>query len=192
MKLTCPTCNTSYRIADEKIPPSGARANCPNCGQVILIPPRGSSPGASVPLARSSGADFGQTIAYDYSEVDQSGSEVSALLEEVSGTDPFIRGENEALFRDVQTGEEFLLTAPRVTVGRTGNDINLNDPEVSRRHCHVRVFGDRFVIEDLGSTNGTFYQGKRVMTVKLGTGDRFTVGNTTLETVIRGKIDGLE
>ncbi len=185
MKISCTSCNTNYQIADEKVPPSGARANCPNCGQVILIPARGGGQSSSVPLTKSSSADFGQTIAYDFSEVDQSGSEVSALLEEVSGTDPFIREGNEALLRDVQTGEELLLRVAEVTVGRSGNDINLTDPEVSRGHCQIKVFGDRFVITDLKSTNGTFYQGRKVMTVKLGTGDRFTVGNTTLEAVIR-------
>ena len=187
MKLTCSSCNTNYHVADEKVPPKGARANCPNCGQVILIPPKGSGPGASVPLAKSSSADFGQTIAYDFSEVDQSGSEISALLEEISGTEPFLPADREALFKDVQTGEEFPLSAPEVTMGRSGNQINLTDPEVSRQHCQVRVFGDRFVITDLESTNGTFYQGRKVTTIKLGAGDRFTVGNTTLEAEIRGK-----
>jgi predicted Zn finger-like uncharacterized protein len=186
LKLTCMSCNTNYHIADEKIPPKGARANCPNCGQVILIPARGSGPGASVPLAKSASADFGQTIAYDFSEVDQSSSEVSALLEEVSGTQPFFREGTQVLFKDVQTGEEFSLSMPQVTMGRSGNDINLTDPEVSRNHSQVRVYGDRFVITDLQSTNGTFYQGRKVMTIKVGAGDRFTVGNTTLETVVRG------
>ena len=187
MKLTCSSCNTNYHIADEKVPPKGARANCPNCGQVILIPAKGSGPEASVLLTKSASADFGQTIAYDFSEVDQSGSEISALLEEVSGVEPFFPADSEVLFRDVQTGEDFSLPAPEVTMGRSGNQVNLTDPEVSRQHCQVRVFGDRFVITDLKSTNGTFYQGRKVVTIKLGAGDRFTVGNTTLEAVIRGK-----
>jgi pSer/pThr/pTyr-binding forkhead associated (FHA) protein len=72
-------------------------------------------------------------------------------------------------------------------MGRSGNEINLTDPEVSRQHCKVQVFGDRFVITDLQSTNGTFYQGRKVMTIKIGAGDRFTVGNTTLETLIRSQ-----
>ena len=185
MKLTCTSCNTNYHIADEKVPPRGARASCPNCGQVILIPSREGGESASVPLTKSSSADFGQTIAYDFSEVDQSGSEVSALLEEISGTEPFFREGSTVLFRDVQTGEEFVPSKPEFTMGRSGVDINLTDPEVSRRHCHVRVFGDRFVITDLESTNGTFLDGRKVMTVKIGPGEQFTVGNTTLETVVK-------
>ena len=44
-----------------------------------------------------------------------------------------------------------------MTIGRTDGDVLLADPQVSRRHAVVRFDEDaRPVIEDLGSTNGTF------------------------------------
>jgi len=49
------------------------------------------------------------------------------------------------------------------TIGREGCDVNISDPEVSRRHASIRRLDDDAVaIEDLGSTNGTFVNGERI------------------------------
>jgi pSer/pThr/pTyr-binding forkhead associated (FHA) protein len=58
--------------------------------------------------------------------------------------------------------------------------VNLGDPEVSRRHCILKIYGEDVVLIDMESTNGTFIQGKRVMTARLRKDEPFTVGNTTL------------
>ncbi|UCG37985.1 MAG: zinc-ribbon domain-containing protein [bacterium] len=186
MKVTCTGCQTIYRIADEKVPEGGGRAICPNCGQEILIVPGGrgrASPGFP---GASPGADFGQTMAYDYSEVDQSRTEVSAFLERISSREPYLDEGSPMAVRDVQTGQEYPLSGAQCTLGRSGCDINLNDPEVSRRHCLLKVFGAEIVVVDLESTNGTFVGGRKIMTANLDIGHRFTVGNTTLEVVISG------
>ncbi len=183
MKLTCSNCQTNYQVADEKIPAKGARANCPNCGQLILIPGNGSSGKSTSFLPGVSGTDFGQTIAYDFSEVDQSQTEISALLEKISEREPFIEKGMAFSLRDIQTGEEYSMPGAQVTVGRSGTDINVDDPEVSRRHCQIKVFGDRVVIMDLESTNGTYVHGRKVMTASLGVAEQFTIGNTVLEFV---------
>jgi pSer/pThr/pTyr-binding forkhead associated (FHA) protein len=59
------------------------------------------------------------------------------------------------------------------------------DPQLSRQHARVSPFeGDRLLIEDLGSTNGTFVNGGQIggPTV-LGAGDTVNVGDTTLRVV---------
>ena len=49
------------------------------------------------------------------------------------------------------------------SVGRdTGNQIQLHDTEVSRRHAELRRDGDVFLLTDLGSSNGTFVNGQRI------------------------------
>lgn len=66
------------------------------------------------------------------------------------------------------------------TLGREGCDVNLPDPEVSRRHAAIRAAaGGSFAIEDLGSSNGTFVNGERVRGVTaLRDGDSVRLGNT--------------
>lgn len=183
MQLTCPNCQTNYQIADDKIPAAGARANCQNCGQIILVPGASGREKSPDLLTESSKHDYGQTMAYDFSEVDQSKTEISALLEKISDQKLFIGEGMIPALKEVQTGKEYLLPGTQVTVGRSGTDIIVDDPEVSRRHCEIKVFGDRFVIMDLESTNGTFVQGKKVMTVSLGISEQFVIGNTVFELI---------
>lgn len=180
MRLSCPNCQTAYRIDDDRIPVQGARATCPNCGQIILIAGTGTRESPVETLSGESGTDFGQTMAYDYSQVDQSQSEVSSLLQKISGSRPFIAEGLVLSLRDVRTKEEYILTRAEITVGRSGTDIKVDDPEVSRRHCLIKVFGDRMAVIDLESTNGTFVRGSKVMTANLGISEEFTIGNTTL------------
>src|SRR3954467_12555459 len=65
------------------------------------------------------------------------------------------------------------------TIGREGCDVNLMDPEVSRRHAAIRDQGGSLAIEDLGSTNGTYVNGTRITVVTaLKAGDEVRLGNT--------------
>jgi len=188
MKLACTNCQTSYQVADEKVPAKGARANCPNCGQLILIPGSGDDGKSDIFLPGGPDVDFGQTMAYDFSEVDQSRKEISAFLEKISEREPFIEEGLVFFLRDIQTGEESPLPGAEVTVGRGGANINVDDPEVSRNHCLIKVFGDRAVIQDLESTNGTYVQDKKIMTANLGVSEQFAIGNTTFE-LIKKQVD---
>ncbi len=53
--------------------------------------------------------------------------------------------------------------AGTVLLGRERAAIDLEDDETSRRHAEIRVEPGRVVIEDLGSTNGTYVDGRRIV-----------------------------
>src|SRR5918994_3479007 len=59
------------------------------------------------------------------------------------------------------TGRLFALDR-ELLIGREGADLAIEDPEVSRRHAALRPVGDGVEVEDLGSTNGTFVDGRRI------------------------------
>jgi len=75
-------------------------------------------------------------------------------------------------------GKEYPLDKNELFIGRDlSNDIVINDPEISRRHSRLFTQGNTFVLEDLGSTNGTFVNGQRLMGPNmLRPGDVITFG----------------
>jgi len=67
------------------------------------------------------------------------------------------------------------------TIGRSpGAEFIVEAPLVSRLHCQITSTADSLHVKDLGSTNGTFVNGKRVTTSPLHEGDRLTVGRVEL------------
>jgi adenylate cyclase len=69
-------------------------------------------------------------------------------------------------------------------VGRAGTDLNLDDTSVSRRHCEYVKVGDMWVIRDLGSSNGTFVDGEKVVECFLRGGEQVRIGNTEMVFVL--------
>ena len=79
------------------------------------------------------------------------------------------------------TGREHPLTGETTTIGRAvENDVVVTSKRVSRQHACVRREGWRVILEDLGSTNGTFLNDERALTpVALQDGDRITIGDVS-------------
>lgn len=79
--------------------------------------------------------------------------------------------------------EREIVCAPLLTLGRTPpNDIVISHPKVSRNHAMIRMLeAGEYYLVDVGSTNGTFLNGKRVVTpVQLKEGDVISVEDCTL------------
>ncbi|MFP3855215.1 MAG: FHA domain-containing protein [Anaerolineales bacterium] len=75
-------------------------------------------------------------------------------------------------------GETFELEKDVLTLGRdVTNDIVLADPEVSRQHARIKRTPGGYVLEDLGSTNGSFVNGERLVSPRvLNSGDLVGLG----------------
>jgi pSer/pThr/pTyr-binding forkhead associated (FHA) protein len=78
-------------------------------------------------------------------------------------------------------GERHEIAARRVVLGRSKDaDLQVADPNASRRHAELRQEGATYWLIDLDSTNGVEVKGKRVKRVKLEDGTRFTIGSTEI------------
>jgi serine/threonine protein kinase len=77
---------------------------------------------------------------------------------------------------EIRVDDEFLMGRQEEGEGTLGQDA-----ELSRHHARIARSGGAFTIEDLGSTNGTFVNGRRISGAEiLSPGDRIQVGATTL------------
>lgn len=87
-----------------------------------------------------------------------------------------------------QAGMSFPLVGNQMLIGREeGLDISLQDPEASRRHARVSWQAGQYVIEDMGSTNGTFVNGVQITTPQiLNPGDSVGIGQTALVFQVAG------
>lgn len=91
---------------------------------------------------------------------------LKAVLEVVSGQD---------------AGKLFRFARGNVAIGRRFGEVPLSDAEVSRRHAVLEVFGREMIfLRDMGSTNGTYHNGRRVTVAKLGDGDTIGCGKTVM------------
>jgi hypothetical protein len=78
-------------------------------------------------------------------------------------------------------GQAHPITSRSFVIGRSREcDLRVSDGNASRRHAEITREGDSFVLVDLGSTNGTELNGRRISREELANGDRITIGATDL------------
>ena len=98
--------------------------------------------------------------------------EIEAILKEGPG------GTGAGGLVVVGSTERYPLAGGTATVGRGADcQIIVDDPNVSRRHAEIRADGDAYVLDDLGSTNGTRVNGVVVDKQRLADGDEIAIGN---------------
>ncbi len=75
-------------------------------------------------------------------------------------------------------GAIYSLEGDQLIIGRdSSSGVPINDAEISRKHARLMFQGGKYVIEDLGSTNGTFVNGQRLVSpVVLKSGDVVSLG----------------
>jgi diguanylate cyclase (GGDEF)-like protein len=96
-------------------------------------------------------------------------SRIPAANAELTGTLTRIDGPN--------AGRVVALRTEQLTIGRSPRaDLHLTDEGVSRKHARICWTNDSYVLEDLGSQNGTFLWGKPAKAVQLRQGDLVRVG----------------
>jgi len=88
-------------------------------------------------------------------------------------------------------GRRIPLTDRPLSIGRSSRcDIQFDQESVSRTHCRLSRRSDHFVIQDLGSTNGTYINDELCDEINLRDGDQIKVGRTILKFITSGNIEG--
>lgn len=78
-------------------------------------------------------------------------------------------------------GKLFTLEKGTTVIGRSAKaGIPIKDSGVSRKHSEIKVRGEKAIIKDLGSTNGTFINNKRITKHVLQDGDRIQISSSTV------------
>jgi pSer/pThr/pTyr-binding forkhead associated (FHA) protein len=79
-------------------------------------------------------------------------------------------------------GKVFRFTRGNVNIGRRTGEVPLTDVEVSRHHAVIEVFGREMIfVRDLGSTNGTYHNGRRIDVSRVRHGDTVGCGKTVMK-----------
>jgi hypothetical protein len=113
--------------------------------------------------AGAAAGDFGHTMVYS---PDQSARRLEPR-DAPSGGRALLVGEDKRT----------VLSGSRLLIGRSRDcDISVEDPNVSRRHAELRNEDGRWVVADLGSTNGVKVNGRRVEKSPLEPGDEVVLG----------------
>jgi len=178
MQVTCAQCGAKYSLSEQKIADHAkVQFRCAKCGHTtvvdVTVHPDRTQPTTPLPaFARAESApEVGTTVVSQYEGLSLPADKIVTLS--------VISGPSKGLTHQMEK--------PRVVLGRTGADIEINDPEISRWHCAIEVKQDVVRLRDLDSTNGTYINDERVRGAELEHLSEFRIGSTNVLLTITTK-----
>ena len=170
---------------------------CDECGTALWL--AGKSGGLSLPGRQNNRSDGNGGNNASAIVAQSAGKANSSVISEQQTSAPLVESGNKVhatlvIERGNSAGKQFPLSNQEANIGRWDADggvfpdvdLDSDDPEakVSRRHARISLRDGRYLIEDLGSTNGTFVnRGHRLAPgdcQPLKDGDEIIVGKTFL------------
>ncbi|HEX6242284.1 MAG TPA: FHA domain-containing protein, partial [Polyangiales bacterium] len=86
-----------------------------------------------------------------------------------------------AVIHGADASRDYLLGASALRIGSgSDNELCIADRHASRIHCEIIARDGQHWVRDLGSTNGTFVDDRRVLEAPVGPGSRLRIGSTEL------------
>jgi len=196
--IECTNCHSKYQYDEDRFEgrPS-KKIKCAKCQQIFEI----FNPKAPAPVAQSAAPpaaaparkpDVGDSTFHR--REDRARLQKQMIEEEAPPPPPKPSSNLQlpqgkrlslAIIDGPDAGSVFRIEKPRVTIGRTGADLNLNDTEASRQHAAVEVRETDYQLLDLGSTNGTLLEGQKISgPTELQNHSEFVVGSSTLMLIV--------
>jgi predicted Zn finger-like uncharacterized protein len=201
MIVACPACRSRYKFDESKLGDRPkVKTRCSKCGGTIeienpllgslTIPPDEPAPPppAPPPAPRPE-----PSLRTQRTPVQPATAKPEAGSATIAGGDaarmgllqlPKDKRFSLAVIQGAATGQIFPISKTRTVIGRSGADINLDDPESSRQHAALEIVGDVAVLRDLGSTNGTWIELERIEQHQLGNQQEFRIGSHVLMFIV--------
>jgi predicted Zn finger-like uncharacterized protein len=197
MIIVCPSCQTRYKFDEGRIGDRPkVKTRCAKCGGTIEIenpsfaaytlPPTAPTVPRTPSPAPIVEQETKRRMTQPPEPTPVGSSTVSGLRAHQLGVVELPKDKrfSLAVIQGAATGQIFQIGKTRTTLGRSGADINLDDPEASRQHAVVEISGDRTMLRDLGSTNGTFVETDRVEQRELTNQMEFRIGSHVLMFIV--------
>jgi len=199
MIVACPSCQSRYKFDESKLGDRPkVKTRCSKCGGTIEIenPLLGSSTmAANEPVAPppATAPAPEEILRTQRTPVQPSTDRPETGTATIAGGDaqrmgllqlPKDKRFSLAVIQGVATGQIFSISKTRTLIGRTGADINLDDPEASRQHAALEIVGDVAILRDLGSTNGTWIELDRIEQHQLNNQQEFRIGSHVLMFIV--------
>jgi len=205
MIIVCPSCQARYKFDESRLGDKPkVKTRCTKCGGTIEIenplmgamtlPPGNMSP---VPPPEPPPAPAPPSPTLETQQSLEAKAAASAEGEAgghtITGKDLHKMGLLElpkdkrfslAVIQGAATGQIFQIGKTRSIIGRSGADINIDDPEASRQHAALEIIGETAILRDLGSTNGTFIDLERIEQHVLSNQQEFRIGGHVLMLIV--------
>ena len=191
-KVKCPKCKTIIEVFNPLTQPKPKRTAPvidPNeethqTGKARAITKPSEPPNPSLVTQPMDSDEAPQTA-----QVDREAAVAQAIAGVAASSDEYVRMSefhrfSLAVIQGFNAGEIYSINKPKMLIGRSDADIIVKDLEASRQHARIDVLGDRVILRDLNSTNGTFVNEQRISTVNLENQQEFRIGTTIFMLII--------
>lgn len=191
--IECPACHSKYQYDEDRFERKPSKKiRCSRCQQIFEI----HNPAFADPKPAASGESTAarheetRTSRPSASPPPEQATTESSIPQKDTGKLvapqlPAGRRLSLAVLDGPDAGNVYRIEKPRVTIGRSGSDLTINDTEASRQHAAVEVRDTLYTLTDLGSTNGTMYDGQKIQQpVEIQSHSEFVIGNTTLMFIV--------
>jgi len=162
MIIQCPTCKTKYNVPDNKIQ-GRKKMKCSKCQNIFSIKSEEDESASKKDTAKITRQKVGDSLWTNENLKLPESTKISI-----------------AVIKGARAGYIYHLEKPYVLIGRGKVDLIIPDKEISRKHTAIEVRNEKIFLRDLGSTNGTFINEKKVSITEIQEQTEFKIGQTTL------------
>ena len=189
MIIECTSCHARYQYNEDRFErKQSKKIKCAKCGTVFEIhnPAFADKPAATAMPERAHADDMTSARRDEPRPKPEEPQQEKKETSQVNTPQlPTGKRLSLAVINGPDAGNVFRIEKPRVTIGRTGADVALNDSEISRAHAAVEIRDTTYFVEDLKSTNGTLVDGQKIAgPTELQNHSEFQVGGSTLMLIV--------